>query len=598
MEFSEIVGKAVIDMLIKQGFSIFAREKRTSINERIQNHIFEVENWAESFDFVGLGTPKVTKEDSVSLTLSTAPRRYRSLQMNSDAMGVEETKLLSGKGSIVLLGDPGSGKTTTLKRAALELLSGKPSGFNCPILLLLKEIEGGISPICEEIARKLGIKYEVVEEFVKEGIPTRKRITVGGMPLQDAVAVVLNNAKAVLLLDGLDELHPEIRQTVESEIGTLGRKLKNSKIVVSCRSGDFRRGFSGFSVYEIMPLDIVQIRSISTMWLEDSEGFLRNLETCPYKDIVDRPLLLTFLLFLFDAEGCLPEQPSAIYRKVVYRLLREWDEERSIQRRSNYARFDQDRKIDFLSELSYVLTCRIKGKVFSENELITAYKGVCESFALPESEHMTVVAELETHTGILIQAGFDKFQFSHLSLQEYFCANYLSRAPFVDLMAEYLNVNPAPIAVACAISADPGRFFTTLVEHPLTGQFLTSSTANSRHSMLSFLTRLRLENPIFKVSQPFGRSVLFVFSVFYGGPSSDIGTELTEFLSVRAVSESAVLALRSSKVSLSPLIEKNYVLVQLDPALLMTKAFASRLPVRLPRGWWKKYNNSVMNGET
>lgn len=594
MAIAEIITQAVINLLVKKAEIHFSEEKNDSLSNRLEAHLHEVVNWAENFDFVGLGTPKLTRGDSVCLTLSTAPRRYRPVSRSVESKGVDESRFLTTKSSLVLLGDPGSGKTTTLKRTALELLHSSPNSdedvFRFPLLVILKEIQGGISPVCEEIARKFGIAFNIVEDPPKEdGEPGKRRVLIGNLQIIDAMADLLNSINAVLLLDGLDELDHKTRDLVENEIGVLGRKLNKSKIIVSCRSGDHRRNFSGFNVYEIMPLDLEQVASISKVWLDNPEDFLNELSKCPYQDMVDRPLLLTFLLFLFDAEGCLPEQPSLIYRKVVFRLLRDWDKERSIRRKSKYSKFDEDRKIDFLSEFSYILTCRITGKIFSELELIKAYKIVCESFSLPENEHMEVVSELETHTGIIIQAGFNRFQFSHLSLQEYFCAHYLSRAPFLDLMSEYLNVYPAPLAVACAISADPGRFFTTLVEHPATGRFISSANQNSQNMMLSFLTRLRLENPIFRSSTSFGISVLYVFAVFYSSRKSAIDIELEKLLNIRNVTESVIEALRLTSKSISPTVNKTYVLLQLEPQLMMTKAFTSRLPVRLPIHWWKKF---------
>ena len=289
-------------------------------------------------------------------------------------------------------------------------------------------------------------------------------ITIDGILIEDALADVLNVTRSLLLIDGLDELETKQRISTENEIRHLSTRLTSSKVILSCRSGDYNVNFDGFRVFEISPLNWLEVGQISAFWLRDqSPDFLRYLRSTPYADIIDRPLLLSFVLYLYSTEGELPEQPSSIYRKVVYCLLKDWDAERNITRSSKYSNFDPDRKIDFLSELSYVLTYEQKSKHFSEQSFHGAYEKIRSSFNLPAAEHYEVAKELETHTGIIVATGFEQFEFAHLSIQEFLCANYISRSPYPDLLKTYLSDYPAPVAVACALSSNPSLFFVEMI---------------------------------------------------------------------------------------------------------------------------------------
>jgi len=254
---------------------------------------------------------------------------------------------------------------------------------------------------------------------------------------------------------------------------------------------------------EICPLTRAQILEIAGAWVSEPDGFLTHLSRVPYADVADRPLLLTQLLFIYKQYGYLPEQPNQIYKKVLSLLLQEWDAERRIVRPSRYATFVPERKAAFLSALAYHLTFRVKQKTFSLDDLRRAYVAIREPFALPFEEAQQVATELETHSGIIVAAGSQTYEFSHLSLQEYLCADYLVREPFAEYMTEYMSEYPAPVAVAVSLAAQPSHWFAAL--------FLNRQFPYKPEQVHSFLARLLLEMPYFSFSDPFGVAILKLY---------------------------------------------------------------------------------------
>lgn len=503
------------------------------IEPNIEAHISFVSNWCKSIQFYGMAQYKDTERDTIDLKIDTLPRKFRGPKKASPRIG--EADLLTDNHNYILLGDPGSGKTTTLKRLAVRMLFEEPlkgDVWQFPIVIRIKDLENEISFI-EYLANTLGIPFRHKVETVRHKIPwiekklrksfalernqemekdaegrpkciveTVAKSYVGDHYLINVLGEILSESRALLLLDGLDEVSEKRKADLIKEIKSLSDYANYSKIIVSCRSGDYNRQIEGFNVVEIFPLDRSQKYDIAKKWLKDPKEFLQNIESCPYSDLSDRPLFLTQLIVIYDNQGYLPDQPSAVYRKMVNLMLEFWDLQRGIKRRSAYSSFTPERKLEFLAAMSYQLTYKSRLKVFREIDLVRVYDEICNSFRLPQDEAIYVAQEIETHTGLMVQSGGENFEFSHLSLQEYLCAYYLVRASFSSHIEEYLREYPAPVAIAVAISSDPSSWLAKLILDKQHFPYFTPE------SVVSFLSRLIQEKPFFTYSIALGLALL------------------------------------------------------------------------------------------
>src|SRR3569832_138896 len=246
--------------------------------------------------------------------------------------------------------------------------------------------------------------------------------------LEEVLVTLLDSLNAVVLIDGLDEISaPALQQEAIADLRMLTTRLKQSKVLLTCRSGDFRYSFDGTSIFEIAPLSEDQVRQFVTRWLpspQEAAALLKQLFDSPFADTAMRPLSLAHLCAIYERMGKIPDEPKSVYRKVVNLLIEEWDAQRSVRRTTQYSRFTVDRKFDFLCVLAYELTT--DGALrFDATQLELTYRRICVRSGLPAGEAKLVARELESHTGLLIETGYQQYEFAHKSIQEYLTAESL-----------------------------------------------------------------------------------------------------------------------------------------------------------------------------
>ena len=295
----------------------------------------------------------------MDLELGYLPTRQRNRQDRRRRV----SDLLRERRNYAILGDPGAGKTTSLKKIAMGLIEDpakhKESGY--PILVRLRDLGFAMS-LTGAILDLLGItlKYdESLDTEAKENL--RLRI----------VSQYLDNMEARLLLDGLDELHPGAKERVVRELRQLLLNSIRFNIIITCRAGDFTYSFDNAEVLVLEPLSDNQIRLFARKWLDETaaEEFLKQVRETPYGGSEVLPLTLAHLCAIYERTGSVPEKPRTVYRKIVRLLLEEWDEQRSIQRPSAYASFETDRKEEFLRAIAFHLTIKSHWGIFEHRHL-------------------------------------------------------------------------------------------------------------------------------------------------------------------------------------------------------------------------------------
>ncbi len=519
-----------------------------------ETHFKEVCKWAGTIPFIGLAKPKDTRSSTIELIIATNIVSY-----NDDGAGrIDEKQILNSKNHILLLGSPGAGKTTTLKRLVISYImdfsNWENAGF--PILIRLRDIppeqtllkyilnifsihyeDKMVSvlktikkrktsselkeerKLMEQKSKKSGKPYDesAIELFYFETVTEQKLLTtVGSTPIEIFLSHFLNENKCFLILDGFDELHESLKPDTLKSVKELGLRLDRAKILMTVRKSELNKIIDNFLIYEVANLNSNQIKQIASKWLANSDAFVIELEKKPYRDLANRPIFLTFLLILFEKYSTLPTQPSEVYEDTTYLIVKEWDEHRDIERPSKYGDFNTRKKIKFISELSYYLTYKIRQKVFSSKDLILIYEQISKKYGLPEDDSKAVVLEIESHTGLIVESTYKNFEFSHLSIQEFLCAKHLVHLPYSKETINYFFEYPEPLAIAVCISGEPSTWFTNLIlNSSLNINNFRNRAENYSSAIYTILTRLLVETPSFKRSDELGLSFFYLITNFH-----------------------------------------------------------------------------------
>lgn len=508
------VSKRIIDSILKsvKNTKIKSYTKEKDIFDALEQHFTFVNQWSSEVNFSDLKHSKSTNKVFVQLDLYFQPLRVR-INEDEHLEKFELAKIFDYSDKhIALLGQVGSGKTTSLKYLCQSLLFNEhffKSGLCYPIVIKLndfnslsRENEYNKNIVFNELHKILGIKCDF-QNLDEKAIENFK---------ENIIINFLNENNILLLLDGFDEIiFQSRREILMSEFEKLTSNVTLSRIILTSRSSDFKYSLPKVNVYEICPLTDEQILTFANRWLEDSKAandFIDKIKKSPFYDTAIRPLTIAHLCALYERNKNIPEKPKTVYKKIVMLLLEEWNLQRNINRISKYAKFENDRKFEFLSSLAYNLTIANNTNSFDNSDLISVYNKIHQDFDLGKSEMLTVINELESHNGLILQSGFQKFEFAHKSIQEYLTAEYIVKLPIIPNNRQTVIKLANEFAVAIAISSKPSEYFIEFVDNRITPMKLGSQFIKP------FVNRLLLEKVDFNKQINVAISALSLYSIY------------------------------------------------------------------------------------
>jgi len=335
---------------------------------------------------------------------------------------------------LVFIGDPGAGKTTTLRYLTRLCAEGKlTNGLpDLPVYVPINRIPATIG---DDLLGWLS-SYVQREYHLSDATTFLER--------------ELGNGKILLLLDAIDEskaVTPDDQTTAYQRILELIQRLQQHypkiPIVITCRKAAWSNGLegtlSGFQVLEVLDYSWEDIQSYISTWFTLSENSSQGEKdiaqerkitlTKALKDnvrmrlLAANPLLLSLICGVSERLIDPPERRVTLYEKCTKWLLEEWDGRRGINRRNV---FPSEHKENLLCELALYYHQK-RQRYFRKEELVNQIAVFLPKIGIEVEKASDVLQELIENQGLIHEEGIGWYGFPHLTIQEYYCARALRR---------------------------------------------------------------------------------------------------------------------------------------------------------------------------
>ena len=334
---------------------------------------------------------------------------------------------------LVVLGKPGAGKTTFMKYLAMSCLGGKFHAELVPIFVTLNiyaETKGAPS----------------LQEYIFEELQQRK-------VSKDAAERLLESGKALILLDGLDEVKKEDDRRVKQDIDKFSRDWLKNRFAITCRIAAREYQFEKFTEVEVADFDDEQIATFVNNWFREKEEtkskrLLEKLQgNKPVRELATNPLLLTLLCLVFGEgeRNDFPPKQSELYKEGLEVLMKKWDAKRDIVREQIYKLLSPQNKEDMLGQIAF--NTFVKEEYFFrqvdlQQQIKDYIRNLPEASADPEAlrvDSEVVLKAIEHHHGLLVERAREIYSFSHLTFQAYFTAREIERGQQLEILVQNIT---------------------------------------------------------------------------------------------------------------------------------------------------------------
>ncbi len=140
---------------------------------------------------------------------------------------------------LMVLGKPGAGKTTFLKYLAIQCICAEFQSNRVPLFITLKQFA--------ENSEKPSLLEFINQEFTKESITNT------------STSELINQGRALILLDGLDEVREEDSDRVLQEIKEFSTQYHTNQFLITCRIAAREYTFEQFIEVEVADFNDEQI---------------------------------------------------------------------------------------------------------------------------------------------------------------------------------------------------------------------------------------------------------------------------------------------------------------------------------------------------
>ena len=391
-------------------------------------------------------------------TLIDLPKQKKDNEHKQRPLSAKEAAIKNSK--MVLLGDPGSGKTTFVNYLILQLISNNSKLNNnnetddklefptslLPVPIILRDFAASLS---NDIKKA---EPQHLWDFFVNWLNT-KNLGFAKNVIHDKI----ENGQAILLLDGLDEIPTKnLRGKVKDAIHVFIDRYPDIHMIVTCRVLSYQNRawqLNDFPTFELASFSESKIDKFILAWYADlarlgsiknekADGLAKKLQTAVRgKDLwrlAPNPLLLTVMALVHTHKGRLPDARALLYEDALEILLWRWEQIklgdndhtpalRELLLEAN--RTDMDLK-RVLWKLAF--DAHSKGNFSNEDALADIGEFQLQkalSVIHPEESldwAKNIINKIRMRAGLLIERSPEVYTFPHRTFQEYMAGSHLT----------------------------------------------------------------------------------------------------------------------------------------------------------------------------
>lgn len=367
-------------------------------------------------------------------------------QTSSNVYSIEQVLKMFSRS--VIIGDPGSGKTTLLQWLSIRLAN---RDFRDELGILNLSIPFFIRlRLCVETG------FPQLEDF-----PKQVALMVGGKP-ENWVHRKMESGRALVLIDGVDELPVDKRNEMLDSLKQLVNQYPNNRYIVTSRSHALKPDIwpewdewiekENFAQFDIQPLSNVNVDVFIDQWfksmaystandyeraeiINDAIGLKNILSYRPVlSKLATNPLLCSMICALYrERHGSLPNERLKLYQECIEMLIRGRDESRKIKTYDDYPRLSYSQNLVLIQNFAYWLL--LNGYSDTETEQADRhFEHKLPFMDLTNINGQRVRKFFVERTGLLKETVLGRVEFAHRTFQEYLASKAIINVNDIGLL--------------------------------------------------------------------------------------------------------------------------------------------------------------------
>jgi hypothetical protein len=324
------------------------------------------------------------------------------LELNNKIIKTQRVKnLIEINNGLIITGIAGSGKSTLMKYLFLDSIKNE---VGIPIFIEIRNVKKNIFNDLFEILKKSNFPQDM-NLFKK----------------------ILKNGKFIIFLDGIDEVSPDIRDKINSEILYMRESFSKNVYILTSRPYDNFISWSHFTELKLLPLNKEKAEllikkldyesSVKDKFLNNFDFIFRNHES-----FTKNPLLLILMLMTYVEYSAIPTKISLLYEQIFEMLYSRHDATKFGYSRKIFSNLNQ---YEFKKVIScFSLDSYLDGKIRFTKEEVNGYLGRAKKILEIEFDEDEYLKDLLQSVCLLIQEGF-YYTFTHRTFQEYFTSFFI-----------------------------------------------------------------------------------------------------------------------------------------------------------------------------